>query len=75
MFAQGLGNLYFVNSSPTSILGLPNSALHRAGRAHRPRGRQLARQFRDRSQYTGLVFDPINELIYVGTAPLAGARP
>ena len=71
-FAQGLGNLYgtqFVESQFDFTIKVRFVALD----AHT--GREVASKLVPFAphQYTGLVFDPINELIYVGTAPLAGS--
>ena len=67
-FAQGLGNLYgtqFVSLDPGHTLTVRLIALD----AHT--GREVARNALPPGtvQYTGLIFDPIHELIYVGTAP------
>ena len=75
MFAQGLGNLYFVQFIAYVDPGLSLTVRFIALDAHT--GNQVASYTPPSRivQYTGLVFDPINELIYVGTTPLAGHQP
>ncbi|MEX5219499.1 MAG: hypothetical protein NW701_16850, partial [Nitrospira sp.] len=69
-FAQGLGNLYFVQfvSSPASGYQIVRFV---ALNAHTGREVAGSAPLDGQTTYTGMVFDPLNDLVYVGTSPMA----
>jgi hypothetical protein len=69
--AHGLGRLYFVQQTQPSSVGL--YARFVAVDAHT--GAEVASLLPDSTawEYTGMVFDPVNELIYIGAATFNNA--
>jgi hypothetical protein len=67
-FARGLGNLYFVEDVTSPA---PDQLFVRFVALDLHTGREFAgyTPTTDGFQYTGMVFDPVNALVYVGTAP------
>jgi hypothetical protein len=69
-FAQGLGNLYFVQFVSE---GTPDELVVRIVALDAHTGREVASYTPSgtTSQYSDVIFDPVNELVYVGRAPFA----
>jgi hypothetical protein len=68
-FAQGLGNLYFVQF--VSQQTMPDELAVRIVALDAHTGREVASYAPSgtTSQYSDVIFDPVNELVYVGRAP------